>query len=157
MKNLLILSCILGLIFTSCKTDKNTDQNDSTENYPKEKLTLEGAWELVSFYNYVDNEVSDTIYRSDKLKQIKMYTKSKVMWSKSLPSDSLEWFGFGSYEYSDSTLYEALDYGSKTMNQILMDQTEFQFLLYLDKTRFTQIEIDADGNKIYGENYIRIE
>lgn len=157
MKNLLIISVFLCLIFAGCKDNKSADQNDSTENYPGEKLSLEGVWELVSYYNYVNDQVSDTIYRSTNLKQIKMYTKSKVMWSKSLPSDSLEWFGYGSYEFSDSTLYEALDYGSKTMNKILMDQTEFQFQLFLEKDKFTQIEIDADGNLIYGENYIRIE
>lgn len=157
MKNLLILSCLLCFIFSSCKNESGNENNNSSKNYPADELTLEGAWELVSFYNYVNNEVSDTIYRSDKLKQIKMYTKSKVMWSKSLPSDSLEWFGFGTYEYSDSTLYEALDYGSKTMNQILKDKTEFQFRLLLEKDRFTQIEIDAEGNPIYGENYVRIE
>ncbi|MBT8267508.1 MAG: hypothetical protein KJP20_13260 [Bacteroidia bacterium] len=157
MKNYLIYCLIVLISIASCKNSSDSSEDMATAKTSKNALTLEGAWELVSFYNYVDNKVSDTIYRSDNLKQIKMYTKTKVMWSKSLPSDSLEWFGYGSYEYSDSTLYEALSYGSKTMNAILQDHTEFEFRLLLEKDRFTQIEIDEDGNPIYGENYIRIE
>jgi hypothetical protein len=151
MKNYLIYFGLTFLLIASCQDSKSNDQTILNEP------SLEGAWELVSFYNYVDNEVSDTIYRSQNFMQIKMYTKSKVMWTKSLPSDSLEWFGYGSYEYNDSILYEALDYGSKTMNEILKDGIEFKFQLVLDKNRFTQIEIDEDGNPIYGENYVRIE
>lgn len=155
-KYLIYLGCAL-ILTVSCKNGSSNKDDKIDDQTKANELSLEGTWELVSFYNYVDNKVSDTIYRSENLKQIKMYTKTKVMWTKSLPSDSLEWFGYGSYEFNDSTLYEALDYGSKTMNEILKDGVEFKFQLLLDKNRFTQIEIDEDGNPIYGENYVRVE
>ncbi len=152
MKKILIFTCSLCIFFISCK--KENGENTTKNN---QKLILEGALELVSYYNYTDNKVSDTIYRSDDFKQIKMYTESKVMWSRSVPNDSLEWFGYGSYEFSDSTLFEALDYGSKTMNLIVNSRTEFEFQLFLEKDRFTQIEINEDGSPIYAENFVRIE
>lgn len=156
MKKYLLYFCSVLIVLLSCKNESAKSEEKGIEPIA-DQFTLEGAWELVGFYNYADNVVSDTIYRSDKLKQIKMYTKTKVMWTKSLPTDSLEWFGYGSYEIVDSTLYEALDYGSKTMNEILKDGVEFKFRLMLSKNNFTQIEIDEDGNPIYGENYVRIE
>lgn len=155
-KYLIYFGCAL-ILTASCKNESSNKDEKIDDQTTQNKLSLEGTWELVSFYNYIDNKVSDTIYRSENLKQIKMYSKSKVMWTKSMPSDSLEWFGYGSYEFNDSTLYEALDYGSKTMNEILKDGILFKFQLLLDKNRFTQIEIDEDGNPIYGENYVRIE
>jgi hypothetical protein len=58
MKSSFITICAIVLFF-SCKNDKDTtypitDPNESTTK------SMEGAWELVGFYNYIDNKVVDS-------------------------------------------------------------------------------------------------
>ena len=130
---------------------KNT--NDSLSD----DLTLEGVWELVSFYNYGNDSKIDTIMSSKSYRQIKMYSKTKVMWSRFVESDSTDWFGYGTYTNTNTSLSEALDYGSKSMNPVISERESFNFDLILEKDKFTQIEMDEDGNPLIAENYIRIE
>tara|TARA_R110002033_G_scaffold18537_5_gene48808 strand:- start:16276 stop:16632 length:357 start_codon:yes stop_codon:yes gene_type:complete len=118
---------------------------------------MNGAWKLISYYNYKDNQVIDTIKASDDYKQIKMYTNSKVMWSRFKDSDSVDWFGYGDYKIDNDSLIEIIDFGSKSMNQAIKEQKKFVFDLKLDKNNFSQVQIDDSGNPIYAENYIRIE
>ncbi len=79
------------------------------------------------------------------------------MWSKHVPTDSTEWFGYGSYNLNDNTLTEVLDYGSEMMSKIIQEKKEFIYEIDLTENTFSQIEIDEDGNRIYSENYKRIE
>jgi len=144
------------MFFISSKTDAQNTMKDSPSG-SSDNLTLQGVWELVSFYNYGDKGVIDTIMSSKSNRQIKMYSKTKVMWSRFVESDSTDWFGYGNYSNTDSTLTEALDYGSKSMNPIIREREEFDFNLVLEKDRFSQIEIDENGNPLLAENYIRIE
>ncbi len=146
---------ILFLVFftlSSCNNRKNR-----TEIVLEETLTLEGTWELVSYYNYQDNEISDSFGLSTGSRQVKMYTPTHVMWARKVPSDSTEFFGFGKYAITDTSLVETLDYGSTFMNQAIEENIEFPFELELEKDRFIQIDLDEDGNRIFSENYIRIE
>jgi len=86
-----------------------------------------------------------------------MYSDTKVMWCKLLKTDSIDFFGYGSYSYDDGQLTEVLEFGSAFMNEVIQEQQEFNFQLELHDNRFQQIEIDEDGNKVYSENYKRIE
>jgi hypothetical protein len=86
-----------------------------------------------------------------------MFSDTKVMWCKLRPADSTEFFGYGSYSFEDGELTEVLDFGSSFMNEVILEQKEFSFQLQLHPNRFEQIELDEDGNKIYSENYVRIE
>ena len=151
MKNL-ILSIFVIVAFISCNDTKNNPQTEA-----EKKLTLEGTWELVSYYNYEDNEISDSFGLSEGYKQVKMYTGTHVMWARKVPSDSLEYFGFGEYYITDTSLVETLDYGSKMMNQAIEENIEFPFELHLKEDSFIQIDLDEDGNRIFSENYVRIE
>ena len=64
MKNLLLIICI-ALIF-SCKDNSNVDTADkSAPEIANEISTLEGAWKLVSFLNYGEDGVADTILSSN--------------------------------------------------------------------------------------------
>jgi hypothetical protein len=123
------------------------------------KLTLEGTWELISRYNYVDNKVSDSFGLAEGYRQVKMYTPTKVMWSRKRPADSTEWFGYGSYEVNTDRdiLMEVLDYGSVMMSEIIEEEKEFIFELNLKENSFIQIELDDEGNRVISENYIRID
>lgn len=156
MKNLLLITCLA--LFFSCneaKTSTTDLKNNSKIN--SDINTLEGAWELVSFINYGENEIPDTILSSSTNKQIKMYSHTKVMWSRTRISDSIDWFAYGDYTVKEGVLTEILDYGSKSMNAVIKEKTEFIFNVTIGENEFSQIEIDSLGHLIFAENYIRLE
>lgn len=155
-----IYAVLALFLFLSCNNNKTiakdfnsveeTNKNDSDH-------VLEGNWEMVGYYNYRDNKIADSFKTNNGFRQVKMYNKSKVMWSKLVPSDSIEWFGYGSYEATDTTLTEVMQYGSKVMNTVIAEQKEFSYKLVVDKNTFSQIRVDDDGYMIYAENYKRID
>tara|TARA_R110002049_G_scaffold308592_1_gene513051 strand:- start:9433 stop:9900 length:468 start_codon:yes stop_codon:yes gene_type:complete len=155
MKTILLLLS-LAFIF-SCKNNNDTNSDKATTEVSAEELTMDGTWKQISFYNYVDNKVVDTIKASDANKQIKMYTNTKVMWSRFRDTDTIDWFGYGDYNIHDGSLTEIIDYGSKAMNEAIKTQKKFVFKLVLEKDKFTQIQLDEDGDYLYSENYIRVE
>lgn len=156
MKNYLIILCTI-LTF-SCKDNPNaTSKNEASPLTNEKAPSLQGAWELISYFNYKNDGAIDTIKSSNVLKQIKMYSPTKVMWSRLRVSDSLDWFGYGDYTANDSVLTEVLDYGSKAMNNIIKENKEFVFKLILEKNKFSQITLDEMGNPMFAENYKRIE
>lgn len=152
MKSILFILCLMCL--TSCKNNSDSDVNMKTNS---EELTMNGVWKLASYYNYKDNQIVDTIKASEDYKQIKIYTKSKVMWSRYKEADSVDWFGYGDYFIKEDSLTEILDFGSKSMNKAIKEQKRFVFELKLNQNKFSQVQIDEEGNPIYAENYERIE
>lgn len=155
----LFLSSLLMLLVFSCKQNPKNETNEAVIDVSNLETinSLEGAWELVGYYNYKDNKVIDSFKTSEGYRQVKMYTHNKVMWSKYVPSDSSEWFGYGKYSVKESELIEELEYGSEMMSRIIQEKKEFKHELILNGNSFSQIEIDEDGNRIYAENYKRIE
>ena len=145
---------LVFILLSSCKDKEVSDKNLNTD-----KLSIEGTWELISRYNYIDNKVVDSFGLGEGYRQVKMYTPTKVMWSRMRPADSSEWFGYGSYEINENgdKLTEILDYGSVMMSKIIEEEKEFTFELILKKDAFIQIELDDEGNRVLSENYIRIE
>ena len=141
-----ILLFLILTFFVSCKNNSETKMYENDMNAPTKELTMKGTWKQISFYNYTDNMISDTILASESSKQIKMYSDTKVMWSRFRDSDSLDWFGYGDYIIGDSTLTEVIDYGSKAMNEAIKKEKKFTFKLILDKDKFSQIQVDEDGN-----------
>ena len=148
---------LFSLFIVTTLISCNNAQKNVEPQVEEDKLSLEGTWEMMGYYNYKDNKVIDSFTRGENFRQVKMYTPTKVMWSKKVPSDSTEWFGYGSYKLNDTSLTEILDYGSNMMNQVIKEEMEFKYELKLEKDKFTQIELDEDGNRIYSENYVRIE
>ncbi|MGZ0014699.1 hypothetical protein [Yeosuana sp. AK3] len=155
MKTLLLLLSFTFIF--SCKNNSETKFDENEMNASTKELTMKGTWKQISFYNYADNLVIDTIMASDSNKQIKMYSDTKVMWSRFRDSDTLDWFGYGDYKIGDGILTEIIDYGSKAMNEAIKKERKFTFKLILDEDKFSQIQFDEDGNLIYAENYERIE
>tara|TARA_R110002111_G_scaffold158899_6_gene225709 strand:+ start:68 stop:511 length:444 start_codon:yes stop_codon:yes gene_type:complete len=147
------------VFISSCKDQPNeiTEIIEVEEIPNVNSKSLNGTWELVSFYNYKDNVVVDSFDTSSTSRQLKMYTDSKVMWCKHKPADSSEWFGYGTYNFKDNTLTEVLDFGSAVMDNVISEKKQFKFELQLQPNQFQQIELDDDGNRIYSENYKRIE
>lgn len=155
-----ILVLSLALVFISSCKDQT---QQTTEIVEVEKIPdandkgLNGTWELVGFYNYKDNVVVDSFKTNSGARQLKMYTDTKVMWCKHMSADGSEWFGYGTYSYKDNTLTEVLDFGSEVMNEVIAEKKVFKFDLDLQSNRFQQIELDEYGNRIYSENYRRVE
>ncbi|MBT8276774.1 MAG: hypothetical protein KJO39_11560 [Bacteroidia bacterium] len=148
-KAIIILGCVIGaMAFISA--DKNDPANNNS-------LSLEGVWELEHQFLYEDNEVKDTIMNLNGYRQVKVYTKGKVMWTRFNPADSNEWFGYGSYEVKDGMLEEQLEYASDAMMRIVDTVQVFRFELDLGKERYSQIVRDSNGDLESSENYIRIE
>ncbi|TRZ43791.1 hypothetical protein [Robertkochia solimangrovi] len=129
----------------------------SKPNHDPSKRSLEGTWELRDQYTYDGTKVVDTIPNTDGYRQIKMYYNGKVMWTRFVPKDSVEWFGYGTYYITDTSLVETLEYGSASMMQIVDTMRVFSFKLELQDNYYSQIATDGDGNPIYSENYIRID
>ena len=154
-----ILPFLIMLLIFSCKQNSENEIKDTQLEVSNLTTSnpLEGAWELVGYYNYKDNKVIDSFNTSEGYRQVKMYTHNKVMWSKYVPSDSTEWFGYGKYKVNGTELVEVLEYGSEMMSKIIQEKKEFKHEFIINGDSFSQIEVDEDGNRIYAENYKRIE
>ena len=158
MKNLITTLLLCLFVIVSC--DQSGKTADTTAVEAEESgPTIQGVWELVSFYNYDDDgNVSDTLKASETNKQVKIYTETKIMWSRFNINDSIDWFGYGTYETTDSSLTETLEYGSKSMNRVIEEeQNVFDFKLVITENTYSQITIDDDGEPFFAENYRRIE
>ena len=144
----LIAFCLLcALVFIS-----TTKKND-----PINVHSLEGVWELKHQYIFENNEILDTMYNFNGYRQVKMYSRGKVMWSRFNPTDTNEWFGYGTYHIVDGFLEERLEYASNSMMEIVDTVQVFRFILEMGDKTYSQISLDENGNKYNAENYDRIE
>ena len=128
--------------------------------YSKQQETsiLEGNWELVSFYSYDGINITDTIPIIEGYRQVKMYSHGRVMWTRHIPNDSVEWFGYGSFKTTDESLTETLEFGSARMTEIMKNSSKtFTFELDHSEDTYSQITIDEEGNRTTSENYTRIK
>ncbi len=146
----LSLITLIFLISTVYSTNQTEIKQDND-------VLIRGTWELRDFYHYDENEVVDTVATTDGYRQIKMYTKDRVMWTRYVPKDSVEWFGYGSYVASDDQLIETLEYGSESMMNVIDTLRIFTFELQISENEYSQITVDEEGNRIFSENYKRIE
>ena len=160
MKSKILIFIATFLLVFTCKNSTDnaiTSIEEDTAKQKENKASLKGTWELTGFYNYKDNVVVDSFKMNPEFRQLKMYTDTKVMWCKHRPADSSEWFGYGTYKFNEGSLTETLDFGSTEMDLVIAENKEFTFELTLQPNRFQQIELDEDGNRIYSENYKRVE
>ncbi|WP_074407872.1 MULTISPECIES: hypothetical protein [Aquimarina] len=148
MKTLVLI--LLGVCFFSTVTR----QNKTTDIEP---YNLEGVWELKHQFLYEDNQISDTILNQNGYRQVKMYSKEKVMWTRFDPKDKNEWFGYGTYTIKDGMLEERLEYASGPMMKIIDTIQVFRFELMMNSNSYQQISIDKNGQYTLAENYSRIE
>ncbi|MHA7057350.1 hypothetical protein ACWGOQ_0009045 [Aquimarina sp. M1] len=141
---------LLGLFSTATINDKHTIT-------PIDVSNLEGVWDLQYQLLYDNNQVSDTIFNINGYRQVKMYSKGKVMWTRFDPVDNNEWFGYGTYSVNGNILEEQLEYASGPMMKIVDTTQVFKFELLMDKNSYQQITIDENGQYSQSENYTRIE
>ena len=158
MRTFIILLLLSIFTIYSCKKEA-ADNTDQVEETMEVSPSIKGVWELVSFYNYdEEGNITDTLPASETNKQVKIYTETRIMWSRFNINDSIDWFGYGAYETTDTSLVETLEYGSKSMNRVIEEeQNVFEFKLLISEDAFSQITIDDDGDPFFAENYRRIE
>lgn len=159
MKTLVLIACCLSLVACQQKnsTEQERDANATIATENEKTITLQGNWEMTGYYNYKDDKVVDSFATDEGHRQIKMYNEDSVMWCKLVPADSSEWFGYGTFKATDSTLVETMSFGSETMNAIIAANNEFKFRLVLNEDSFSQIAVDETGHYVYSENYKRIK
>jgi hypothetical protein len=123
----------------------------------EESQNLEGVWELVNQQMYENGLITEVMENENGYRQVKIYSKGKVMWTRNDPADSNEWFGFGTYKIEDGILEERLEYASGPMMKIVDTTQVLRFELIVDRDSYQQISLDANGNRSQGESYRRIE
>ena len=154
MKKVIFL-LIIAITCFKCKQEF-TKVLDVEEVQVTNKNNLDGVWQLTSFYNYNDNVVVDTVMANPENPQIKIFLDNKVMWSRKEPKGTEEYFGYGSYVTTDSTLVETLEFGSKLMLKVIDSSRVFSFELIKGNDTFTQIDIGPEGDRVFSENYVKI-
>jgi len=147
MKTLLFF--LVGLFSFSSSSEREQQMIDL--------YNLEGVWELKHQFLYDHNEVSDTIFNQNGYRQIKVYSKGKVMWTRSDPADANEWFGYGTYTIKNGILKEQLEFASAQMMKIVDTTKVFKFELVMESSSYQQITLNKDGSYSNSENYKRIE
>lgn len=157
MKALTYIFFPIVLFFFTGQNNNSFDIATAEKARENSNLTLEGTWELVDYHNYVDNEVAETYGHKEGYRQVKMFTKTRIMWTRKVPLDSTEFFGYGTYKIVDGNLVESLEYGSAAVLKAIDTMRIFSFELILKEDSFSQIEIGPEGDRIFSENYKRIE
>ncbi|WP_103070072.1 hypothetical protein [Aquimarina sediminis] len=141
------------ILFGMCSLLALTQEKKDTATEPN---NLEGVWELKHQYLYEDNQISDTVLNQNGYRQVKIYSKGKVMWTRFDPKDDNEWFGYGTYSIKDGILEEHLEYASGPMMKIIDTMQVFKFELIMSKNSYQQINIDEEGHYSLAENYQRV-
>ncbi len=147
-KAILIVCCLIGVTIFISATKTTSTQIE---------MNLEGVWELEHQFLIENGQVTDTLYNLNGYRQVKIYTKGKIMWTRFNPEDSNEWFGYGSYEVKDGILEEHLEYASDAMMRIVDTVQVFHFELEMTKNTYSQFSLDENGNRDSSENYVRVE
>lgn len=149
-KSILVLSLLFAL--SSC-CSKNEHEHPATVSLDSQEPSIQGVWDLESTYSYENNKVVDTFYVPPNPRMVRVFYKTKYMWSHK-PKDSLEWHAFGTYELVGDTLVQKREYCSKTMEG---HSAITKLQIILEKDTYTQIHFDPNGEAFYAENYKRIE
>lgn len=145
---------LLGIVFLMVVLITATSLNTYED---KPMHSIEGTWELESFYNYDNQEIIDTVPTTDGYRQVKMYYNGKIMWTRYVPKDKIGRFGYGSYRITDNQLMETIEYGDNEMMAAMDTLSIFTFELQLGDDKFSQISVDEDGKRTFSENYRRID
>lgn len=129
--------------------------HSAVTSYPMH--SIEGTWELQSFYNYDGLNVSDTVPVAKGYRQVKMYYNGSVMWARIDPRAPTGRFGYGSYSITKNQLIEKIEFGDAAFMAALDTMRIFNFELELHDESYSQITVDENGNRTFSENYKRMD
>jgi hypothetical protein len=143
------LYSVFCIIFISCSIGQKTDEE-----------LLEGAWRMVSYsyYNTGDGGTPRVHLLKDSIDQVKIFHDGHFMWIRRNHHGGPEAFGFGKYDVRDGQLFESME-----MNAVSIDKSQletgsnYHFPFEVAGSGYKQFAIDMNGNKIYSEDYERID
>ncbi|MGI9553237.1 MAG: hypothetical protein ACR2MT_18665 [Aurantibacter sp.] len=153
-----LLGLVFLMLFLVSATELTSSKLDTMH-------TIEGTWELQSFYNFDGQDIVDTLQTDVGYRQVKMYYNGNIMWSRTTAEDTKDAdgndvvgkFGYGTYRITDNELIETIEYGDEGMLKGKDSLRIFIFELWLEDDRYSQIRTDEEGNRIFSENYLRID
>ncbi len=141
----------LVLLFGAAILYSCTQKSEPEEADPITTEDIEGTWEMTAVFEYVDGDTIE-IDRGGH-RQVKMYTDGYVMWSRTDPEDSTQWYGWGGYTVENNTLKEWIEYGSHAFMPAIDPDVPFEHNLTKDGDTYVQIRVDSAGNPEASEHY----
>lgn len=145
-----LIGCVLIVALFFAITSSTVPAADSMH-------TMEGTWELQSFYSYEGQKVSDTVPVAEGYRQVKMYYNGRVMWARIDPRAPIGRFGYGTYRITDKELIETIEFGDAEFMKALDTMRIFTFDLDLKDDTYSQITVDENGMPTFSENYKRVD
>ena len=142
----LIIYIWLSLVFISC-------ENSKTNTTEKTEASIKGVWELTTKYFYENDIITDSVIVTSKNRHVKVFTVSKYMWT-NMPTDSIDWHAYGTYDFDGKKLVEHKEYSSLSMSTHSGSAT---CEIIIGDNSYTQIFIDSIKAPYYAEKYKRIE
>ena len=91
-----IITIALFFSFNAFSQSKVSAEPEWSEPYVTTE-DLEGVWILTSFTYYQNNVPVDVKEIEEGYKQVKIYKDGHVMWTRQMPVNDIEWYGFGVY------------------------------------------------------------
>ena len=143
---------LLGLILCACACNK-PESTTQTPVIKEPTSPLVGVWEMTDRYLYEKGQISDSMEVKDATKNVKIFTPTRYMWSGRALPDQKEYFGYGRYEWTDSTFTTYADYYSRAM---VGHSKKTTMAYHIKDNIYTQIHSDSTG-PYYAEKYRRIE
>jgi hypothetical protein len=147
---ILSFSILISLLCVACNQTADTLSEDTTPS-------LEGVWKLTE--HYWINEYDDTVFVFPESEAYKIYLDGHVMWSGEPDPDSIEWYGFGTYELKGDTLIERLSVMSWSMQELMDFDDEAVLVVKFDEHNFKQYFETTWKDTIYHntEIYVRVK
>jgi len=147
---ILSLCILLSLFCIAC--------NQPADILSDEKApSVEGVWKLTD--HFVVTEFGDTVWVFPESAQYKIYLDGHVMWNGEPDQDSIEWYGFGTYDLSGDTLVERLSIMSYSMQEAMGSDEEAILVVEFDEDNFKQYIEGIWQDTVYynTEVYIRLK
>ncbi|MEP4533938.1 MAG: hypothetical protein ABJ004_12695 [Cyclobacteriaceae bacterium] len=150
-----IVAAFILTSFASRSQDTSWASSSAPDTLDSGQLSIEGIWELVDFDFYENEVIVSSAPLAEGYVQHKIFMDGHVMWSRQVPTEEKEWYGFGSYEIKGDTLIERLEYGSHALKSTFKTD-EHRFLIDLDEKSYRQINFKDYLNFKSSENYRRV-
>ena len=147
---ILRFTLLVSLLCAACNQPAETLSVDSARS-------VEGVWKQTA--HHWTTEFGDTVFVAPEHDAYKIYLDGHVMWNCEPDPDSIEWFGFGTYELNGDTLIERLSCMSLSMQDAMGEDDEAILIVEFDENNFRQtIEMIWQDTVYHNtEVYVRVK
>ena len=126
---ILSVTILISLLCVACNQPADTLSEDTSPS-------VEGVWKVTE--HFWMNEYGDTVWVFPESDQYKIYLDGHVMWCGEPDPDSVEWYGFGTYELMGDTIIERLSTMSWSMQEMTEFNEEIVLVVEFDENNFKQ-------------------